>query len=63
MGICHNCVLTLESGQVQDVRTGEIHGEPGDVVQTCVSRPATDLSLRVSPAHSRHLHIHKESAR
>ena len=47
MGICHNCVLTLESGQVQDVRTGEIHGEPGDVVQTCISRPATDLSLRV----------------
>ncbi len=47
MGICHNCVLTLESGQVQDVRTGVIHGEPGDVVQTCVSRPATDLSLRV----------------
>lgn len=46
MGICHNCVLPLESGQVQDIRTGEIHGEPGDVVQTCISRPASDLSLR-----------------
>jgi ferredoxin-NADP reductase len=47
MGICHNCVLTLESGQVQDTRTGELHGEPGDVVQTCISRPVSDVSLKI----------------
>ncbi|MGE3286858.1 MAG: ferredoxin reductase [Pseudonocardia sp.] len=37
MGICHGCVLPLRDGQVRDLRTGEVHGEPGDLVQTCVS--------------------------
>jgi ferredoxin-NADP reductase len=37
MGICHTCVLPLRDGQVRDLRTGEVHGEPGDLVQTCVS--------------------------
>lgn len=37
MGICFSCVLPLRDGQVRDLRTGEIHGEPGDLVQTCIS--------------------------
>jgi ferredoxin-NADP reductase len=37
MGICHSCVLPLRDGQVRDLRTGEVHGEPGDLVQTCIS--------------------------
>ncbi len=36
MGICHGCVLPLLDGQVRDLRTGEVHGEPGDLVQTCI---------------------------
>ncbi len=37
MGICFGCVLPLRAGQVRDLRTGRVHGEPGDLVQTCIS--------------------------
>ena len=47
MGICYGCVVPLLAGQVRDVRTGEVHGEPGDLVQTCISTPAGDCSLDV----------------
>ena len=45
MGICFGCVLPLRSGAVRDVRTGDVHGEPGDLVQTCISAPAGDVVL------------------
>ncbi len=45
MGICFGCVVPLLAGQVRDLRTGEVHGEPGDLVQTCVSAPAGDVAL------------------
>ena len=47
MGICFGCVLPLRSGAVRDVRTGDVHGEPGDLVQTCISAPAGDVVLDV----------------
>jgi len=47
MGICYGCVIPLLKGQVRDVRTGEVHGEPGDLIQTCISTPAGDCSLDV----------------
>jgi ferredoxin-NADP reductase len=47
MGICFGCVIPLLSGQVRDVRTDAVHGEPGDLVQTCISTPAGDCSLDV----------------
>ena len=37
MGICFGCVLPLREGQVRDLRSGEVHGEPGDLIQTCIS--------------------------
>ncbi|MGW1028197.1 ferredoxin reductase [Streptomyces sp. NPDC002577] len=37
MGICHSCVSPLSAGRVRDLRTGDVHGEPGDLIQTCVS--------------------------
>ncbi|MCW2777791.1 MAG: stearoyl-CoA 9-desaturase [Frankiales bacterium] len=45
MGICFGCVVPLLSGSVRDLRTGDVHGEAGDLVQTCVSAPAGDVSL------------------
>lgn len=45
MGICHSCVCTLESGQVRDLRTGELHGEPGEHIQLCVSGAAGPVEL------------------
>ncbi|MEO3785285.1 ferredoxin reductase [Actinocorallia sp. B10E7] len=40
MGICFSCVGKLTSGKVRDLRNGQVHGDPGDLVQTCVSAPA-----------------------
>ncbi|HWG93965.1 MAG TPA: ferredoxin reductase [Mycobacteriales bacterium] len=45
MGICFGCVVPLLDGQVRDVRTGAVHGEPGDLVQTCISAPCGDVDL------------------
>ena len=40
MGICFGCIVPLRSGRVRDLRTGEVHGEEGDLVQTCISTAA-----------------------
>ena len=45
MGICHSCVGRLCSGRVRDLRTGEVHGEEGQVVQTCVSAAAGPVEI------------------
>jgi ferredoxin len=45
MGICHGCVVPLLSGQVRDLRTGDVHGDEGDLVQTCISAAAGPVEL------------------
>jgi ferredoxin-NADP reductase len=45
MGICHGCVVPLLAGRVRDLRTGEVHGEEGDLVQTCISAAAGPVEL------------------
>jgi ferredoxin-NADP reductase len=45
MGICYTCVLPLKAGRVRDLRTGEVHGEEGDLVQTCISAAAGPVEL------------------
>lgn len=45
MGICFTCVGRLGSGRVRDLRTGAVHGEEGDLVQTCVSAAAGPVSI------------------
>ncbi len=45
MGICHTCVIPLLTGQVRDLRTGEVHGEEGDLIQTCISAAAGPVEL------------------
>jgi ferredoxin-NADP reductase len=47
MGICFTCVVPLKQGRVRDTRTGEVHGEPGDLVQTCVSTACSDTILEI----------------
>ena len=47
MGICHGCVVPLLSGRVRDLRTGTVHGEEGDLVQTCVSAAAGAVELDI----------------
>lgn len=45
MGICHTCLTPLLSGRVRDLRTGEVCGEEGDLIQTCISAPAGPVSI------------------
>jgi ferredoxin-NADP reductase len=47
MGICFGCVLPLRDGQVRDLRTGAVHGEPGDLIQTCISGASGSARLDV----------------
>jgi ferredoxin-NADP reductase len=45
MGICRSCVGRLASGRVRDLRTGQVHGEADDLVQTCVSGAAGPVEI------------------
>lgn len=47
MGICHTCATPLLGGQVRDIRTGEVHGEEGQTIQTCVSTAAGPVHLDI----------------
>ncbi|MBA2764229.1 MAG: ferredoxin reductase [Thermoleophilaceae bacterium] len=47
LGICHTCVGRLHSGQVRDVRTGELHGEQGQTVRTCVNAPEGHVEIEL----------------
>ncbi len=45
LGICHTCKGKLQSGQVRDLRTGELHGEPGQTIRTCVNAPEGHIEI------------------
>ena len=47
MGICHTCTLTLVSGSVKDLRSGEEFGQPNEQVQTCVTAALGDCTLDI----------------
>lgn len=44
-GICRGCLVRLRSGRVRDLRTGRVHGEDGDLIQTCVSAAAGPVEI------------------
>ena len=45
MGICRTCLTKLDAGRVRNLTTGEVSGEPGDLIRTCVSAPAGYVHL------------------
>ncbi|HEV2974555.1 MAG TPA: 2Fe-2S iron-sulfur cluster-binding protein [Solirubrobacteraceae bacterium] len=45
MGICHSCVGRLRRGRVRDLRTGHVHGQPGEIVRTCVNAPEGAIEI------------------
>jgi stearoyl-CoA 9-desaturase NADPH oxidoreductase len=47
LGICHTCVGKLHSGRVRDLRTGEVHGETGQTVRTCVNAPEGPIEIEL----------------
>ncbi|MET9897209.1 ferredoxin reductase [Streptomyces sp. NPDC006446] len=44
-GICFGCLVPLVHGRVRDLRTGELHGAPGELIQTCVNGAVGPLAL------------------
>ncbi len=47
MGICHTCVGKLRAGRVRDLRTGELHGEEGQTIRTCVNAPEGPVEIEL----------------
>jgi ferredoxin-NADP reductase len=45
MGICRTCIGRLCSGEVRDLRTGEVHGTEGELVRTCVNAPEGPVEI------------------
>jgi ferredoxin len=43
-GICFGCLVPLVHDRVRDLRTGELHGEPVELIQTCVNGAAGPLT-------------------
>ena len=44
-GICHTCIGKLCSGQVRDLRTGEVSGTEGEMVRTCINAPEGQVEI------------------
>jgi ferredoxin-NADP reductase len=47
MGICHTCVGRLRSGKIRDLRTGEVHGQDGEMVRTCINAPEGAVQIEL----------------
>jgi ferredoxin len=47
MGICHTCTITMVSGRIRDLRSGEEHFEPNESIQTCVTVAVGDCTLNI----------------
>ncbi|MGH2903854.1 MAG: ferredoxin reductase [Solirubrobacteraceae bacterium] len=47
MGICHTCVGRLRSGQVRDLRTGRVYGQPGEMLRTCINAPEGAVEIEL----------------
>jgi len=46
-GICHTCVGKLCSGRVRDLRTGDVYGQDGEMIRTCVSAPEGPVEIEL----------------
>ena len=44
-GICHTCVGELRSGRVRDLRNGQVYGQEGEVIRTCISAPEGPVEI------------------
>ena len=46
-GICHTCVGELRSGRVRDLRNGNVSGEEGEVIRTCINAPEGPVEIEL----------------
>jgi len=47
MGICHTCVGRLRAGRVRDLRTGQVHGQVGEMLRTCINAPEGPVEIEL----------------
>jgi ferredoxin-NADP reductase len=46
-GICHTCVGELRSGRVRDLRSGQVYGNEGEMIRTCISAPEGPIEIEL----------------
>ena len=46
-GICHTCVGELRDGRVRDLRNGQVYGNPGEMIRTCISAPEGPIEIEL----------------
>jgi ferredoxin-NADP reductase len=46
-GICHTCVGTLRKGRLRDLRNGQICGQEGETVRTCINAPEGPIEIEL----------------
>jgi ferredoxin-NADP reductase len=46
-GICHTCVGTLRSGRIRDLRNGQVGGQEGQQVRTCINAPEGPVEIEL----------------
>ena len=46
-GICHTCVGELRSGRVRDLRNGQVHGQEGEMIRTCINAPEGPVEIEL----------------
>jgi ferredoxin-NADP reductase len=44
-GICHTCVGELRAGRVRDLRNGDVYGQEGEMIRTCISAPEGPIEI------------------
>ena len=44
-GICHTCIGKLCSGRLRDMRNGNVHGQEGEMVRTCINAPEGPIEI------------------
>lgn len=47
IGVCFQCVCQKVSGQVRDMRTGQLSGNGSEQIQLCISQPLTQLVVEL----------------
>src|SRR3954470_19815107 len=46
-GVCHTCVGKLASGRIRDLRNGEVSGQEGESIRTCLNAPEGPIEIEL----------------
>ncbi|MFL5885242.1 MAG: ferredoxin reductase [Thermoleophilaceae bacterium] len=46
-GICHTCVGELKKGKIRDLRNGQVSGQEGEIVRTCINAPEGPVEIEL----------------